>query len=75
MNDLILNTNTLPEQLLRLIDTDKVRVRKEGRLVTIMPVEETFDCVAGLRGMLAGNEAISVDKFLERKHSDKGLDL
>jgi virulence-associated protein VagC len=75
MNDLILNTNTLPEPLLRLIDSDKVRIRKEGRVVTMMPLEEPFDCVAGLRGMIAGNTAISVDKFLERKHADKELDL
>jgi hypothetical protein len=34
------------------------------------PLEEPFDCVVGLRGILAGNAAISVDKFLERKHAD-----
>ncbi|MDR3164074.1 MAG: hypothetical protein LBU13_00685 [Synergistaceae bacterium] len=75
MNDLILNANTLPEPLFHLIEADKVRVKKEGRLITMMPLEEPFDCVAGLRGMLAGNTAISVDKFLERKHADKELDL
>jgi virulence-associated protein VagC len=75
MNDLILNTNTLPEPLFQLIGADKVRVQKEGNVVTMMPIEEPFDCVAGLRGMLAGNRAISVDKFLERKHADKELDL
>jgi hypothetical protein len=75
MNDLILNANTLPEPLFQLIGADKVRVQKEGNIITMMPVEEPFDCVAGLRGMLAGNEAISVDKFLDRKHADKELDL
>jgi virulence-associated protein VagC len=75
MNDLILNTNTLPEPLLRLVDSDKVRIRKEGRVITMVPIEESFDCVAGLRGMLAGNNAISVDKFLERKRADRELDL
>jgi virulence-associated protein VagC len=75
MNDLILNTDTLPEPLFRLIGADKVRIQKEGKVITMMPVEEPFDCVAGLRGMLAGNRAISVDKFLERKHADKELDL
>jgi hypothetical protein len=75
MNDLILNTSTLPEPLFQLIDADKVRVQKEGKVITMMPIEEQFDCVAGLRGMLAGNRSISVDKFLERKHADKELDL
>jgi hypothetical protein len=75
MNDLILNTNTLPEPLFQLIGADRVRVQKEGNVITLLPVEELFDCVAGLRGMLAGNRAISVDKFLERKHADKELDL
>jgi virulence-associated protein VagC len=75
MNDLILNTNTLPEPLFQLIGADKVRVQKEGKVITMMPIEEPFDCVAGLRGMLAGNTTISVDQFLERKHADKELDL
>jgi hypothetical protein len=75
MNNLILNTKTLPEPLFQLIGAEKVLVQKEGRIITMMPIEEPFDCVAGLRGMLAGNRAISVDKFLERKRADKELDL
>jgi virulence-associated protein VagC len=75
VRDIILNANTLPEPLFRLFSADKVRVQKKGKVITMTPVEESFDCVAGLRGMLAGNEAISVDKFLERKHADKELEL
>ncbi|MDR1733100.1 MAG: hypothetical protein LBR61_13520 [Synergistaceae bacterium] len=75
MNDLILNADTLPEPLLRLIRTDRVRVREEGGEIRLTPIGETFDCTAGLRGMLAGCESISVDKFLERKHADRELDL
>jgi hypothetical protein len=75
MNNLILNTNTLPEPLFQLIGADKALVQKEGKVITMIPIDESFDCVAGLRGMLAGNRAISMDKFLERKHADKELDL
>jgi hypothetical protein len=74
MNDIIMNANTLPEPLFQLIGTDRVRVRKESGVITMTPIEEPIDCVAGLRGMLAGNSEMSLDKFLERKHADKELD-
>ncbi|MDR1920527.1 MAG: hypothetical protein LBS31_02115 [Candidatus Adiutrix sp.] len=74
MDDIILNANTLPEPLSRLIGADRVRVRKDNGVITMTPIEGSFDCVAGLRGMLAGNKEMSLDKFLERKHADKEFD-
>jgi hypothetical protein len=75
MTDTVLNTDSLQETLLRLIRTEKVRLRETDGEIRITPVAEVCDCTTGLRGMLAGNDDMSLDKFLERKHADKGLDL
>jgi hypothetical protein len=53
MDDIILNSNTLPEPLFQLIGTGMVRVRKESGVIIMTPIEEPFDCVGSLRGMLA----------------------
>jgi len=73
MAEIVLNTNTLPEPLFRLIRAPKVRVREVDGIVQLMPVKETPDCTAGLRGLFAGDPEMTVDKFLERKHADKSF--
>jgi len=75
MAEMVLNTSSLPEPLLRMIRTEKVRVKESDGIIQLMPVKENIDCTIGLRGILAGYDELSVEKFLERKHADKGLDL
>ena len=75
MAEIVLNTSTLPEPLLRLIRTEKVRVKEVDGIVQLMPVKESVDCTIGLRGILADCDDMSVDKFLERMRADKELDL
>jgi len=70
----VIDLNTLPELLYRLISTDKVRVSESNGIVQVEPVKE-IDCTIGLRGMFAGDPYMTVDKFLERKHDEKELDL
>ena len=40
MNDMILSVDTLPETLLQLIKTEKVRLREAGGEIRIVPVNE-----------------------------------
>ena len=40
MNDLILNTSTLPEPLPRMIRSDKVRVHETDGVITMTPAKE-----------------------------------
>lgn len=71
----VINKKLLPDIISRLIPTENVRVKETDGIVQLMPVDENVDCTAGLRGILAGYEDMAVDKFLERKHADKELDL
>ena len=75
MSENVMSINALPEFLIKIMPTEKVRVREVDGIVQIMPVKENTDCTIGLRGILAGYDDMSVDKFLERMHADKELDL
>ena len=75
MNDLILSASALPEPLPRMIRTEKVRIHESTGGIWLTPVEESFDCTAGLCGMLAEYDIMSVDKFLKRKHAEKELEF
>ena len=74
MTELVLNTNTLPEPLLRMIPTEKVRVRETDGEIRLTPMRENVDCTIGLRGMFAGDPNMTVEKFLERKRADEELE-
>ena len=75
MTEQVMNTDALPAFIINTFRVKKVLVRVSNSVVTIMPVEEKVDCTIGLRGILADYPEMSVDKFLERKHIDKELDL
>ena len=75
MTDTVMYTTALPEILLQLINTEKVRVKESDGIIQLMPVKENIDITIGLRGILAGYDEMSVDKFLERKRADAELDL
>ncbi|MCL1885072.1 MAG: hypothetical protein FWF81_15110 [Defluviitaleaceae bacterium] len=75
MSDTVMDINALPPLLLRLFSTSKVIVSEANGIVQVAPIKEEVDCTIGLRGMFAGDPNMTVDKFLERKHADKELDL
>ena len=75
MVEMVLNTSVLPEPLMRLIPTQKIRVKKIDEIIQLMPLNEKTDCTAGLRGILADCDEMSVENFLKRKHANKELDL
>ena len=75
---MVISTEALPETLLRLINTEKVKVREahgEIRLtpIRLTPIMEThLNCP--LLGMFADGK-ISVDKFISDKQAEKELEL
>jgi hypothetical protein len=71
----IIDKSALPEFLLRKIPTSKVRVREVDGTVQLSPVRGNIDCTIGLRGVLSEYSNMSVERFLQRKHADKELDL
>ena len=75
MTETVLSMSALPELLVKLIPTKKVRVTEVDGVIQLVPVKENTDCTVGLRGLFAGDTNMTVDKFLERKRADKELDL
>jgi virulence-associated protein VagC len=78
MTELVMNTEALLGFLQATFPSEKVRVRENNRVVTIEPFEQDTEKTKlsdRLRGMLKDYPDMSVDKFLERKHADKELDL
>ena len=73
MNEIVIQTNTLPEPLYRLIRTDKVKVNETNGVINLIPImENSGDCP--LRGLAADSE-LTVDKFLLLTHDEKDIDL
>ena len=72
MTEIVLNTNTLPEPLLRLIRTEKVKISETNGEIRLTPI---IDIKKGcpLRGMFADGK-ISVEKYLESKQTEKDLE-
>jgi len=75
MLETVMNTKALPDFLFKLIPTEKVCVREVDGMVQLVPVKESVDCTIGLRGLFADFPDMSVDRFLERKHADRELEL
>jgi virulence-associated protein VagC len=71
----IMSMDALQAFLTTTLSDKRVLVRQNNGVVTIEPVEEKTDCTLGLRGILADCSEMSVDRFLERKHADRELDL
>ena len=68
MSELVLNTNTLPEPLFRLIRTNKVLVNEANGVINLIPIsEKTDDCP--LRG-IAADSNLTVDSFLTMTHDE-----
>jgi len=72
MTEMVLNTNTLPEPLLRLVRTEKVKVNEINGVISLIPMMESKnDCP--LLG-IAADSGFTVDEFLARKREEKVLE-
>ena len=70
--EMVLNTQTLPEPLHRLIFTERVKVREMQGKITLTPVRETnSDCP--LLGMFANSKTSSY-AFMAAKQNEKALE-
>jgi len=72
MVELVLNTNTLPEPLLRLIKAEKVRVSETGGEIRLTPIAAA-DKGCPLRGLCADGR-LSSYAFIEAKQAEKELE-
>jgi hypothetical protein len=75
MYETVMNTKALPEFLSRLISTERVRIKEINGIIQLIPIKENKDSTIGIRGLFSEYPEMSLDKFLERKHADKELDL
>jgi hypothetical protein len=68
MSELVLTTSTLPEPLVRLIPTEKIRVNKANGVISLTPIEDSnSDCP--LLG-LAADSSLTVDSFRAMTHDE-----
>jgi len=73
VTEIVIDTRTLPEPIMRMIHTKKVKVRENRGDFVITPVrEESVECP--LLGMFADGK-ISADKFMARKQAEKELEI
>jgi len=75
MDETVMDTKALPEFLSKLISTERVRINETDGIIQLVPIKEDNDCTIGLRGLFSEYPEMSVDKFLERKHADKKLEI
>ena len=76
MTEMVLDAKTLPEPLLRFISAKKVKVEVRGGVISLAPLEDEGEIgQCPLMGLLEEYVDYTVEKFLERKHADKELDL
>ncbi len=71
MTEMILDTNTLPESLFRLIHTEKVKVNEVNGIVNLIPVLDS-EMGCPLLGLTVGS-GLTVDKFLAMTHDKTEL--
>jgi len=72
MNEMVLDTRTLPEPIMRLIHTSKFKVREVSGELLITPIrEESVDCP--FVGRFADGK-ISSAKFMAQKQLEKELE-
>ena len=72
MSEMVLDTNTLPESLFRLIRTAKVKARETNGEIRLTPVKEADgDCP--LLGMFADGRILTA-QFIVEKQGEKGLE-
>ena len=73
MAEMVLQAKILPEPLLELIPTEKIKVRKINGEVHLIPIkEEAKTCP--LLGMYTDGK-LTIDKYLEWKLEDKELEI
>jgi len=78
--EMVLHARTLPEPLLRLIHTEKVKIRECKGEIHLLPIKELTDSqvadrrlILPILGMYSDGK-LTVDGYLERKRADKEME-
>jgi hypothetical protein len=74
MTEMILDIQTLPENIFSKISTKKVKVYEENGTITLTPFPEEKTRFDHLIGMFSDGE-ISIDDFLDEKQLEKELEI
>jgi hypothetical protein len=72
MNEIILNTSTLPEPLSRMIRSERVKAREAGGEIRLTPITDVKEGCP-LRGLCSDGQ-LSSYSFMERKQVEKELE-
>jgi hypothetical protein len=76
MTERVMNIEALQAYLATTFRTNQVRVCEADSGLLIEPIKDDRRSSADrLRGMFKDSDGRSVERFLERKHADKELDL
>jgi len=74
MTEMVLDIQTLPENIFSRIPTKKVKVYEENGTITLTPYSEEKPRFDHLIGMFSDGK-ISIDDFLEEKQLEKKLEI
>ena len=73
MSEIVLSVKALPETLFEMIPTEKVKLRRTGNVISLIPFGEVTKGECPLLGLTAGS-SLTVDKFLAMTREDKILE-
>ena len=74
MTEMVLDIQTLPENILSKISTKKVKVYEENGTITLTPFPDEKPRFDHLIGMFSDGK-ISIDDFLAEKQLEKELEI
>jgi hypothetical protein len=74
MTEMVLDVQTLPENIFSRISTKKVKVYEENGTITLTPFSEEKPCFEHLIGIFSDGK-ISIDDFLAEKQQEKELEI
>jgi len=73
MSEMVLNVSSLQETLFEMIPTEKVKLRRNDGIISLIPFHEVTQDECPLLG-IAANSTLTVDKFLAMTREDKRLE-
>ncbi|MDR1873113.1 MAG: hypothetical protein LBS60_14525 [Deltaproteobacteria bacterium] len=76
MSEQVMDLDEFHKFIVKNFNTTKILVRRHNQILTVEPIyADNFDRANGLLGILSGQPELTVDKFMERKQSEKELDF
>ena len=72
MSETVMSVNTLPDAIIRMFPSGKVKVREDKGVVTLIPLKKDVECP--LFGFF-GDGKLSTKKIIEQKQLDKELEV